>query len=118
MFNRIQNGKSVMIAIPAGGCSPTTPLLIGNDLVGIPEGTYGAGATGNVTVWVDGAFRGLPLHTGDTPNVGDKLYWDNTDGYLTTTVGSNVWAGWAWPSIDGGVGAVDGSGNVGLKLKS
>jgi predicted RecA/RadA family phage recombinase len=122
MFNRIQQAETIMVAIPAGGCSTVMPLLIGADLVGIPQGTYGAGTTGNVTVHLEGAFRGLPLKTGDTPAVGDKLYWDNGNSYLTTTSGGNVWAGWAWPILDTGDTAtayvVGDTTTVALKLKT
>lgn len=108
-MNRIQDGHSILIAIPAGGCNsggytpsnstiatPGLPLSIGNDLVGVPESTFAAGTTGNVVVKLDGAFGNMTLKTGDTPAIGDKLYLDTTDGYLTTTASGNVWAGWCW----------------------
>ena len=110
-MNRIEQGSSIMIAIPAGGCSsggqvasnsttatPGVPVLVGNDMVGIPEGTYASGTTGNVTVLLRGVYNNIAKLTTDTFNVGDKLYLDNGNGWLTTNAngGANVWVGWAW----------------------
>ena len=94
--------------------TPGLCIQVGNDMVGIPEGSYSAGAVGNVTLHLSGAFGNMLLHTGDTPAVGDKLYWDNTDGYLTTTSGGNVLAGHCYelPAV------VNGNTVVGILLKN
>ena len=65
--------------------------------------SHDAGAVGNVTVHLEGVFGNILLKTGDTPSVGDKLYFDSGNAYLTTTSGGNVWAGWCFyaPAIVG-----------------
>ncbi len=116
--NKIAKGDSIMIPIPAGGCSsggfvdsstngiiatPGLPIQVGNDMVVVPEGTYSAGTVGNVTGHIRGAFGNQLLKTGDAPAVGDKLYLDTVDGYLTVTSGGNLFAGWAYslPAVVG-----------------
>jgi hypothetical protein len=107
MSRMIQRGKSIQIAIPAGGCqsggqmvgtvpTPGVPVLVGEDLVGIPENSYAAATSGNMTLNLTGVYDNIMLKTGDTPGIGDKLYFDNADSYLTTTEGEYVFAGWAW----------------------
>jgi len=116
-MNRIANGHSIMIPIPAGGCQsggymgsstvaqPGQVINVGNDLVGVPEGSYAPGTAGNMTLLLDGAYGNMLLNTGDTPIVGDKLYVNTTPvtinditypGVLTTTAGDNVFAGWCY----------------------
>lgn len=111
MKNFIQEGERIQIPIPAGGCSPTMPLLIGNDLIAIPQNTFDAGTEGNVTAHLCGVWGDLPLHSGDTPAVGDKLYWDDSESELTTTSSGNVLAGWAMND------ATSGDVTISLKLK-
>jgi hypothetical protein len=104
--NKIADGDSIMIAIPAGGCEsggrrdgaaivPGKTILVGNDTVGIPQSSYAAATSGNVTLHLEGIFSNIKLKTGDTPAVGDKLYHDNDPGELTTTAEGNVFAGHA-----------------------
>lgn len=111
--NFIQEGDSIDIAIPAGGCesggkgtanstakTPGVPVLVGADLVGIPDGSFDAGTSGNVAVHLEGVFGNIKLKTGDAPAIGDKLYFDNGNGYLTTSSSGTVWAGHAWSTAD------------------
>lgn len=123
-LNRIADGHSILIPIPAGGCqsgglmvgtvaTPGLPILIGNDMVGVPESSFASNTTGNVVVKLDGAFGNLLLKTGDTPAIGDKLYLDTTDGYLTVTTTNNVWAGWCYQTAQ----VVGTNTVVGLLLK-
>jgi hypothetical protein len=107
--NRIASGDSILIAIPAGGCNsggsvpsnstiatPGLPILLGNDIVGVPESSFAAGTAGNMVLLLEGAYGNMTLKTGDAPAVGDKLYLDTADGYLTVTSSGNVWAGWCY----------------------
>ena len=105
-LNRIADGDSIMIAIPAGGCKSggqrvgTTQaggvcILVGADIVGIPNDTYAADTEGNVTLHLRGIFNNMKLRGGDTPAAGDKLYHSDADGYLTTGDEGTVFAGHA-----------------------
>ena len=105
-MNKVSQGKRILIPIPAGGCEdggrfngtihvPGIPILIGNDLVGVPLNSFGAGASGNVNVDLEGVFANIAKKPTDTFSIGDKLYLDSGNGYLTTTSAGNVWAGWA-----------------------
>jgi len=105
-MNRVADGDSIMIAIPAGGCksggqrvgntqAAGVCILVGADTVGIPNDTYAAATEGNVTLHLTGIFSNMKLKTADTPAIGDKLYHSAGSGYLTTTAGSDVWAGHA-----------------------
>jgi len=53
----------------------------------------------------------IPVKTDDAVNVGDALYWDNTNKYLTITADSNTLAGTAWS-----VKAASVAGNVDIKI--
>lgn len=88
--NFVQEGCSIMIAIPAGGCSTGTPIKVGGDLVGVPDGNYDAGASGNVTLHLEGVFSGLAKKANDTFAVGDVVYWDNGGSYFTSTSSGNL----------------------------
>ena len=125
-LNQIGRGESMLIAIPAGGAksggsvpanstvaTPGVPILVGGDIVGVPESSFGAGTAGNMTLLLVGVFGNMLLHTGDTPAVGDKLYLDSADGYLTTSSGGNVFAGWAMSTAS----VVGANTIVSLRLK-
>lgn len=93
--NLVANGKSVMIAIPDGGCSTGTPILWGAK-VGVPDNTYAASTSGNVTLHLEGVYEGLAKKDGDTFAVGAVVYWDDTEKELTSTSSGNTLAGHAY----------------------
>jgi predicted RecA/RadA family phage recombinase len=95
-FNKIAEGESIRIAIPAGGCSINTPILLGADIVGVPANSYAAATAGNVELHLEGVFENLPKKSGDTFAAGDKVYWDDGNKYFTSTSGGNVWGGHAY----------------------
>ncbi len=67
-----------------------------------------ASAQGDVAVVaLEGVFT-LPKATGAV-TVGAKVYWDNTAKNITTTVGSNVFVGYAW--------AAQASGDTTVQVK-
>ena len=125
--NFIEAGDSIMIAIPAGGCSsggqdvanepssmatPGNCIVLGGDLVGIPANTFSAGTAGNVTLHLEGAFGNMAKHDPtEAWNQGDKLYAVVADGSLTATSSSNVFAGWAWDAT------INGATVCSLRLK-
>ena len=103
----------MMIAIPAGGCesggrgvtgttgmTPGVCIKVGADIIGVPDASHDAGDAGNVTLHLCGVFGNMKLKTADAPAIGDKLYHDDGNSYLTTTSGGNVWAGWAMSEAD------------------
>ena len=106
--NFVAPGDQIQIAIPAGGCesggkwNSTTgvhvegvPILVGADLVGIPENSYDAGTSGEVTLNIEGIYSNIAKKATDTFAIGDKLYLDTANSELTTTSSGNVWAGHA-----------------------
>ena len=103
-----QRGMGVKITIPIPGAgtqdggytasnstipTPGVCIQVGNGLVGVPDGTFAAGTSGNVTLHLQGEFNNMLLKTGDAPAIGDNLYWDNANYWLTVTAGSLVKAG-------------------------
>ena len=91
--NFVAKGHSIKIDIPAGGCSTGTPVLVGGDLLGVPENTFAASTSGIVELHLGGVFSGLAKKAGDTFAVGDKVYWDDTNKYFTSTSSGNLWKG-------------------------
>jgi predicted RecA/RadA family phage recombinase len=91
MLNWIQPGKRVStynssstVTLPAG-----TPIVVSAHIripvANILPLTFGECATEEVFA--------LPAKSADTWNDGQQLYWDNTNGYLTSTSTSNALAG-------------------------
>lgn len=62
------------------------PIIVG-DRVGVPTVDIAVGGSGPVEM--SGQWA-VPLKTGDTPAVGDYVYWDATNSYMTTTVVNDV----------------------------
>jgi len=93
--NMVAKGDSVMIAIPDGGCSTGTPILWGAK-VGVPDNTYAASTSGNVTLHLAGVFSDLVKKEGDTFAEGAVVYWDDTEKELTSTSSGNTLAGHAY----------------------
>jgi len=86
--NYVQEGDDLTVTAPytvasGAGC------LVGN-LFGFAKFAAASGASVVITtrhVW-DGTKK-----TNDTFAVGDKVYWDDTNKYLTSTATSNKWVG-------------------------
>lgn len=89
----ISNGQVVLIG-----------KRIGVALTAIAIGAIGA-------VQVKGVFTIAKLGT-DAVAQGDLLYWDNTNFRLTTTVGTNTLAGFAFKAAGAGVTTVEVSINA------
>lgn len=74
-----------------------------SDKVGILQQTVPDGGTGVVVC--HGQWS-LPLKSGDTPAVGDRVYWDATAGEVTVTSTANTDAGVVVPGHDMAAGRV------------
>lgn len=55
-----------------------------------------ASAQGDIAVLALSGVYTLPKTNPLVINLGAKLYWDDTNKVVTTTVGSNVFVGYAW----------------------
>lgn len=79
------------------------PVLIGTKL-GVCIKDIANGETGPVAV--SGVYTVTKL-TADVVTQGAALYWDNGNSRLTTTVGSNVYAGYAFAAAGGTAATVN-----------
>lgn len=79
-------------------------VLVGTTRVGIALGAIANGATGSVQL--GGVFTYAKLGT-DVVTQGQALYYDTANDRLTTTVGTNTPAGFAFSASAGGVATVD-----------
>jgi len=72
-----------------GGASAVSvgTIVLHGDRIGVAAGDIPVGAVG--VVECSGQWY-APLKTGDTPALGDYVYWDATNGYFTTTVVNDV----------------------------
>ena len=105
MKNFIQKGDTITLSAPAGGVTSGGGVLVGS-LFGIAAGD--AAENDNVEVQTTGVFE-LPKATGAVTQ-GVKVYWDNTNGNVTTTVTGNTLIGAAT------IAAVSGDATVRVKL--
>lgn len=71
-----------------------------------------ASASGDVAVIALSGVFTLPKTNPLVINLGAKLYWDDTNKVVTTTVGSNVFVGYAWTA------AASTDGTVQVKLQT
>lgn len=94
MNNAVSSGNTIEIAAPAGGLTSGQPILVGA-MVGISHSTYAEGETAVINLC--GAYT-VAKAGSQAWAAGAKLYWDDTNKVFTTTVGSNVAAGFAWAS--------------------
>lgn len=85
----LNDGNPVSIVAP-GAMTSGVPYLLNSSLVVVPQTTAASGAL--VAVMTRGLFS-LVKKSGDTPAVGAKLYWDDTNKYITTTSTSNTFVG-------------------------
>lgn len=85
----IQPGNVMTFTAPSGGVVAGTPKLIGSLLV-VPQNTVAQ------TLPFEGMTTGvheLAKVSAQAWTEGVKIYWDNTAGNMTTTVGSNTLVG-------------------------
>jgi len=124
-LNRVSDGDSIMIAIPEDGCEsggrwngtnrvPGKVIQMGGDVIGIPNDSFEADTTGNVTLHLAGVFSNMSLTPGDEPEIGDKLWHDELlPGFLSSSENA-VFAGHAMSeAVDIGGGAY----TVSVRLK-
>lgn len=88
MKNFVQCGDVVTVTAPYAVASGAGCLV--GSLFGVATTTAAIGTA--VEIKTEGVFDLTTLGT-DTPSVGTKAYWDDTNKRLTTTVGSNVLVG-------------------------
>lgn len=84
------SGRTNFINAYVNGGGATLPVgvpIIVGDRVGVPTIDIPPGDDGPVDM--SGQWA-VPLKTGDTPAVGDYVYWDATNSYMTTTVVNDV----------------------------
>ena len=98
----VQPGE-VIDHVASGAKTSGQPVLIGTKL-GVCVADIANGATGPVAV--SGVYTITKLTT-DVVAQGAALYWDNGNSRLTTTVGSNVYAGYAFAAAGNGVSSVN-----------
>lgn len=89
MKNYIQEGDIVTVTAPYALASGDGCLV--GSLFGVSTGLFASGAT-TAEIKTEGVFDLTALST-DTGSVGTKMYWDNTNKRLTTTLTSNVLVG-------------------------
>ena len=96
--NFIAPGTTVDYTNSGSAITSGQPVLIGTRL-GIAKDAIAA-TTGTGILHVEGVWTVTKL-TADVVTQGQALYWDNGNSRLTTTVGSNVLAGWAYAAASG-----------------
>ncbi len=84
MKNYVQSGNNIVVAAPAGGVISGQLVVVGR-LLGVASTTQPAGAS--VEIVTSGVFE-LPAKPTDEITVGDLLYWDAANSYLTKTAGT------------------------------
>lgn len=90
MKNFVQTDEKIVVPAPAA-VSSGDGVLVGS-LFGVAEGDAASGA--DVVIVTEGVFD-LPKAASVTPAVGAKVYWDNTNGNVTTTATGNTLIGCA-----------------------
>ena len=88
-MNYISQGKVIKAAVAADVASGGGVVV--GDLFGVAPADIAAEATGAV---LDSGIVTLPKKSTDTFAAGGKIYWDATEGYVTTTSESNTFAGY------------------------
>lgn len=88
-MNYISQGK-VIKAVVAADVSSGSGVVVG-DLFGVATANIAADAEG--VILISGIVT-LPAKSTDTFTAGGKIYWDATEGYVTTTSDSNTFAGY------------------------
>ena len=105
-MNKIFDGKVLLMVALVVTAVRDVVVFAGS--VGIAQV---AGAVGDeISVDTVGVYE-FPVKTADTVVVGAKMYWDNANGYATTTATSNTLIGASWGTKTGAV-----AGSVGIKI--
>ena len=89
MKNYIAPGCNIKATLAAAVSSGDGAVI--GDLFAVAANNYAANAEG---VYALTCIFSLPKKTGDTFTTGCKVYWDSTNGYVTTTSTNNTHAGW------------------------
>lgn len=88
--NFTQRGDVVTVTAPAGGLSSGDPVQIGEGLFGIATHDAAAGAECEIARF--GVFT-IPSDNALTFAVGDRVYWDATNGEVDKTAASQLRVG-------------------------
>ena len=91
MKNYRQTGKSLLWTNSTGSAVVSGEMVVVGDKVGVAAVDIANGETGSV--WMDGVFE-IAKNVSEAFTQGLAVYWDDTAGDLTTTVGSNNVAGY------------------------
>lgn len=103
MENFIQPGRVVTVAAPYD-VTAGKGLLVGS-LFGVAA--YDALSGANVEAVTDGIFDMLKVGS-QAWSLGAKVYWDDTNKYITTTSNSNTLVGVAVVAVGSGAGETTG----------
>lgn len=95
MKNYVQTGDILTLSAPADVSSGG--IVVVGTLVGVAQVDAVAGDP--VAVVRRGVFADLPKKTGEAWAVGDKLYWNATDGHMTKTATGAVLVGCAVATV-------------------
>lgn len=85
MKTQVQQGDALYVTAPAGGMTSGNGYTFSH-VFGIAAYTCAAGATG--VIYVRGCFT-INKNPPDVFNMGDLVYWDNTNFRCTVTATSN-----------------------------
>lgn len=91
MKNYVQDGDTLVIPAPSGGCTSGKPFLQGK-ILAVPKVTAAEGIP--AACQVTGVVR-TDRATGTAWAIGDTLYWDAANARLTKTATSNTFVGHA-----------------------
>lgn len=89
MKNFIQSGDTLTMTAPAGGVVAGALVVLGS-LFGVAAQSAAAGADFDLVT--EGVFS-LPKKTGETPDIGAKVYWETATSSVTTTPTGNTLIG-------------------------
>lgn len=101
MKNFVEKGMTLVVPAIAGAISSGAIVTVGAT-AGISQGTYAIGE--DAVIAMEGVFR-VPKVASGAITQGAKLYV--ISGEAGTTVGSNVFLGYAWAAAADGAGTVD-----------
>ena len=109
MKNFVQPGENITVSAPYALASGAGALV--GALFGVAANAAENGAT--VVLKTEGVFD-LPKVGSQAWTVGAKVYWDNTNKYLTTTSAGNTLVGVAMAAVGSGAGETTGRARLGI----